>query len=182
MRCELARRSGRHAGLTLIELMVVVAVLAIVVSIAVPSFVDQIRTRRLAGHSELYLSHLNWARLSAVSRRQSIYIRFGQDAHSSCYVFYAGTGACTCSGAGAVCTGGAEKLLGVALDAGDGVQVRKTGADVKITVDDLRGYFTPTMTVVFRADDGSEIRQITNLMGRTRTCKVGQAGGGWPDC
>ena len=54
-------------GLALIETMVLIALLAILTAIAVPSFKDMMINRRLEGKVSEYVTHFNWARSLAVS-------------------------------------------------------------------------------------------------------------------
>lgn len=57
------RRSG---GFTVIELMVVVAVMAILITIALPSFSDTMRTNRVASASNLMMATLAYARSESI--------------------------------------------------------------------------------------------------------------------
>lgn len=59
-------QSGRARGFTLIELMVTLAVFAILVTVAVPSFRDVIENNRLATEVNRILSSLSYARSEAV--------------------------------------------------------------------------------------------------------------------
>ncbi len=60
------------AGLTLVELMVTVAVLAIVLTIAIPSFNGIIASNRLTGPANEVLSMMHFARSEAIRLNQSI--------------------------------------------------------------------------------------------------------------
>lgn len=65
---------ARHAegGFTLVELAVTVAVLAIVATIAVPSFNNLIRGSRLTSSANEMVAMLQTARVAAVSKRTSV--------------------------------------------------------------------------------------------------------------
>ncbi len=60
------------SGFTLVELMVIVAILGIFAGIAVPSFTDLVRRNRLQSASEEFYGLLQYARTEAVSRGRSI--------------------------------------------------------------------------------------------------------------
>jgi len=62
----------RHAGFTLIEVVVFVAVLAILMSVAVPSFVSTIAGNRASSYANDFVSSLNYARGEAVARRAAV--------------------------------------------------------------------------------------------------------------
>ena len=68
-------------GLTLIELMVTVAVLAVGLSLAAPSFTQQIANYRLRTASESIINGLNYARAEAVRRNSPV--SFALDAGGS---------------------------------------------------------------------------------------------------
>src|SRR5690606_26511523 len=69
----MSRRSDMH-GLTLIEFMVTIAVLAVFISIAVPSFGRLIENNRVTAAANEFHALLNSARSDAVTRRTSIVV------------------------------------------------------------------------------------------------------------
>jgi type IV fimbrial biogenesis protein FimT len=64
----------RHftSGFTLIELMIAMAVLALIIAIGVPSFEAQIRNNRSAAQAENLVIALNFARSEAVKRARRV--------------------------------------------------------------------------------------------------------------
>lgn len=74
---------GASRGFTLVELMVTVAVLAILIAIATPSFTSVINNNRLAGHANELVASLQLARMEAV-RRNARTVVCRSDNGSSC--------------------------------------------------------------------------------------------------
>ncbi|MBK8535774.1 MAG: GspH/FimT family pseudopilin [Candidatus Competibacteraceae bacterium] len=59
---------NRQRGFTLIELIITVAIAAILLAIGVPSFQEMMRNNRVAAHTNDLLSSLNLARSEAIKR------------------------------------------------------------------------------------------------------------------
>lgn len=69
-----------NKGFTLIEMMVTVAIMAIVATIAAPSFVDMIRNNRVTTAANDVLSAMQLARSEAIRQRRPITVCAGADA------------------------------------------------------------------------------------------------------
>ena len=98
----------RAAGLTLIELMVVVAIAVIILGLAAPSFSDYIVTQRLRSIHAQLATDLQFARSEAVARSTFVSVRFQEVTGSggmTCYVIFTrpdpstGTANCSCTAA-----------------------------------------------------------------------------------
>ena len=74
------RRGGRlptntaPAGFTLVELMAVLAIMAILGSLGVPAFRDLLLNQRLAAASNGFVAALNLARTEAIQRSQKVHV------------------------------------------------------------------------------------------------------------
>ena len=75
---------GYKKGFTIIELMVTLAVLAIVLGIAIPSFNSQIQRNGSLGLGEEFVSALNFARTEAIKRRAPVSICASNAAVDDC--------------------------------------------------------------------------------------------------
>ena len=98
---------ARQRGLTLIELMVVVAVLGALTMLVAPSFRDLILMQRLRGINAQVTTDMQFARSEAVSRGRIARVMLGSDPNQTCYVIYTavdGGQRCDCTrGAGLAC-------------------------------------------------------------------------------
>lgn len=109
-------RPRRPRGLSLIELMVVVAVAAIIIGLAAPSFSEYIVTQRVRSVHAQLMTDLQFARSEAATRGHFVAVQFQHRAGAgeedgSCYIIFArnSPGAnpryCDCfAAAGARCT------------------------------------------------------------------------------
>ncbi|HEY0819750.1 MAG TPA: GspH/FimT family pseudopilin [Rhizobacter sp.] len=73
------RRVGVTAGFTLVELMVTLAVMAILATLAAPSFFNMIATNRMANQTNELVAALNAAKSEAIRRAQPITVRANDD-------------------------------------------------------------------------------------------------------
>ncbi len=87
-------RRPSASGLTLVELVIVVAVLAVLVTLAAPSFRELILTQRLKGIHAQLITDLQFARAEAISRGVVVNVRV-QPANVtqpvSCYIIFTDT-------------------------------------------------------------------------------------------
>lgn len=123
----------RQRGFTLVELMIAIAVIAILLMLAAPSFVDYMRVQRLKGVNAQLVTDLQYARTEAASRNGDVYIHFktlADDASMSCYTIYMITNAdweltCDCTQPpGSSCTDEhTVEIRTVQVPVGTGVQL-----------------------------------------------------------
>ena len=91
------RTRSRIKAFTLIELMIVVALIAIIVTLAAPSFRDMILMQRLRGINAQLVTDLAFARSEAVSRGTFMQVSFESNSTMTCYIIFARTTASTAS-------------------------------------------------------------------------------------
>lgn len=66
----------RSSGFTLLELMIVIAIIAILAALALPSFTTTLDKQRITGAAEAMLADLRWARAEAIKRNRKIRVTF----------------------------------------------------------------------------------------------------------
>jgi type IV fimbrial biogenesis protein FimT len=178
------RRAQRRAqaGITLVETTVATSVLAVVTSLAAPSFEDLMQRKRLEGAATQLESDVHHARMLAVARNAPLRISFESGAGGSCYVIHTGSaGQCRCQADGsAQCQGEAQAERVVRFDAGGTLSLRANTASVLF--DPMRGTSTPTATVQLVSRNGKAIHQVLNIMGRVRSCSPAPALPGYRRC
>ena len=165
----------RARGFTLIELMVVVALVSVILTLVMPSFTGLLARKRLEGVASELGTDLQYARSEAVQRNARVRVIFG----SACYAIHVvGTTDatnCTTLGTGAVAlktlqltTGAAATLaftpatagvLFVEFDPVRGMAVDSTGAV------DMSGYVN-----VSSSAGTWQLRAIVTRYGRMKTC------------
>ena len=78
------RNNQNMVGFTLVELMITLVVLAILVSAAAPSFIDLVRSNRVASQTNQFTAALALARSEAVKRNVPVFICKRNTAGTAC--------------------------------------------------------------------------------------------------
>jgi type IV fimbrial biogenesis protein FimT len=173
-------KTPRRQGLTLIELLMVLAVLSITLGQSAPSFKAMLQKRRLEAASSDVVADLQYARSEAVARNRTVRIVFEQHDTGSCYVIHAG-GTCHCAADGtASCSPNAGLIKSFGLSASSGLTLTSNAAF--ITLDPVLGTFSPTATLNLTSTGGIGIRHVVNLLGRVRSCSPGRTVTGYAAC
>ena len=105
----------RSAGLTLLELLIGLAVVSLLISLAAPSFSRMIAMQRVRSINAALVTDLQFARAEAISRNDFVRVRFDKSGSTvTCYVIMTGdASACDCRNTPGVnvCSGPANKEL-----------------------------------------------------------------------
>lgn len=105
----------RQHAFTLVELIVAVAVAAILLTIGVPNFRDFILRQRVKSVQAQLVTDLQYARSEAVARNNHVWTDFSGDTSKTCYTIYASElpdADCSClKGSGSACTASPSKEI-----------------------------------------------------------------------
>ena len=173
--------SHRQHGVSLLEVAIVVAILAIVGATAVPSFTALVDARRLDGAATRLAADVQFVRSEAIARHQALRLSIRAGADATCWIVHTGgAAACSCAAAGAVCGGGALAIKSVVLPNAERVGVAANVAS--IVFDPLHGTSTPTGTLRLSDARGRSVRQVVNVLGRVRSCSPDGGVPGYPPC
>lgn len=165
----------RAHGFTLVELMVVVAIAAVLLTLVAPSFSNYFARKRLEGVFTEFATDIQYARTEAVQRNVPVRITFG----SGCYAIHTvGSTATSCTQAGGVTLGtGAAQIKTVQLDTGSALSFSPRNSLTFIQFDSIRGMatFDGSVTTVgsvnVTSSAGSwQLRASITPVGRAQTC------------
>ncbi len=188
MRAEPSRRAR---GVTLIELMIVVAITAVILTLAAPSFSSMIQVQRLRSIHGILNTDFQFARSEAVRLRVPVHVRV-QSANAglgACYIIYTDTvlqppfsQKCDCQQPpGSRCSAATtSELRTVVLEPGTGVDLVAAGADrfgldpftgtMYVYRDDAGAVTGEVFVVDARLDAARKLRTEVGFGGRVRGC------------
>lgn len=156
----------RPHGLTLVELLVVVAVSAVLLATAVPAFSSLLHASRLRGAADVLSADLRLTMAESTKRGDDVLVSFQHDDDGSnwCYGLSVGT-SCNCREASSCLIDGAEHVTNGSNFSG--VLVNPTHNSY---------WFKPkrsTVTagnIMFTALDGRQLKVVISGYGRIRPC------------
>lgn len=185
-------KQGRHSfGFTLVEAMVVVAILGIILAVAIPNFSDFVRKKRLEGVAKELVADLALARSEVVATGQgnnrAATLRFALD--GTCYIVYVAENLtnprCDCRRAmGAACTALPSAELKITkLPAGSGIVFQSTTPDWPFLIF-LDGYQArqPSYQVTMKYPNGPTLRVEVGKLGTASICSPDGSVSGHEPC
>ena len=187
-------------GVSLIEVMVVVGVLASLVSVAAPSLADMLNRRRVVAVAAELSTDLAFARSEVALRpgpASNVTIYFRQTPSMSCYTmaYLGGVGSCDCtSGPGNACSGNGPnsqvpEIKTTQVPSSIGVTVVAPVTVTRVGPISQVGFTWPQLTaspanfaVTVTGSRGSSLRVRLNGMGRVETCSPDGTFTGYKAC
>jgi type IV fimbrial biogenesis protein FimT len=197
------RARRRDRGFTLIEMLIGIALVAIVLAVGIPSMQRFIVNNRLKAVNSQLVNDLNYARTEAAARNMPVYWVFGQQVGQlTCYTLFTSTleGAeCDCTlGAGAACANAAlREIRTVQIPMSGSVRISvPLGGARMFAFDHLNGgmYYGTTdfgdavladfiINTFVSGDNSRNLRTYVSPAGRTKVCSFGATPiSGYPAC
>lgn len=171
----------RTRGLTMVELLITVAILGILASVAVPSFGNFLSKRRVEGVASELVTDLQFARSEAVARNADVRVLFG----TGCYAIYmasATAASCTQTG-GASITPMAALIKSVQLESGSPVGITREASLSSFTFEPVLGSASNDVgaspgVVNVNGTGGTpwSLQLRVTLQGRVKTCSPSGSG------
>lgn len=155
----------RHRGVTLVELMVTVAIIALLAALAIPSFAPAIQKQRLKNAAQELQSQLYLAKAEAIKTGQRVYLS-AQAGQAACYGFKVGA-PCDC---GSSVEESACTLTQVTPDSSHGVVLANSSFSENAYIDPMRGAFQGAGRIQWKSEDGLTIDVGATRIGRIFAC------------
>ena len=176
------RASSRTSpgGVTLIELLIGIAIVAILLALVGPSMRDLIDMQRLRAVNAELVTDVQFARSEAVSRHDHVYVTFGSSPALSCYAIYTCTSNiasncdCQCATTPATCNGFSTEVRTVRADNLRGISIDPEQPNTQLKFDRDTGsmswrYFNPMAGGGVGAGDAFATTELVRLHHKLRT-------------
>jgi type IV fimbrial biogenesis protein FimT len=184
-----------NRGFTLVEMLIAIALIAIVLAIGVPNFGNYVVTQRLKGVTAELVTDLQFARAEAATRNRPVFFSYRSSVGvKTCYVIYVPTaGDVLCNCALASCPG-VIKLKTVEQPVDSKVRFASSNGD--FAFDNVSGGLlygtsdfvdaTPTAHTINTqviSDTGRKLQTTISPAGRPTVCSAGsKMVAGYPSC
>lgn len=174
------KRVKPSAGLTLIELLVAMAITAILAGVALPAMSHIQHNARLRGAAQVLVSELRLAQSESFKRQRSVSLNFRLTDAGWCYG-YSVAEACDCRVVSSCVMDGVEHVRH--HDQFPGVQLLPGVSGNRFSFQPLRGTVTAG-NVTLTAAHGTQLRVVVSGFGRIRICTPAGPGrySGYPLC
>lgn len=161
----------RARGLTLIELMLAIAVLAVLATLALPALNTRLERQRLASAAETLSTDLSEARFEAARRGQALYVESNVGAKAWCWAVSTQPG-CDCA------LPQACQLHQVPSTSYGGIRLLEP-RPVRL---DPAGTTETTTAAIFESSRGERLRVDLQALGRVRICIAAGTDTRYPRC
>ena len=170
------QRTGRsnQRGLTLVELLSTVSIIAVVNALAGPTLGETFKRNQLRSQAERVMTTLNLARSEAVKRNQPVSVCRSNDGETCSGDWSDGWIVFSNLDGDNVVDGGADEVIGVFDGIADGHQFYGTAGDDALTYFSDGSYAAGSETVRICSEDGDLVQSWTveiNAVGRPRLAK-----------
>ncbi len=195
------------SGFSLLEMLITMTILAIIITVAVPSMTEFTSNQRLIGATQQVYSHLQQARSESVARNTTVYVNFAEDGTASWeYGVSSVTSACDLTVTAAATANACVLVIddgdgtvdpgNGSVDTGDLVLMRYTNADYQGVLMDTASFSSGTTQFLFdptrgtstsgqvnlTGSNGNDLRVTVSLLGRVSICTPDGSMTAYPDC
>lgn len=163
----------RQLGLTLIELLIVIAIVAVLIAFTAPAFTDLILTQRAKGAAEGLVAALQNTKAQAVKANEDTSIVFkpadtGTVHASWCFgMTDVGDLTCDCNATPSDCASGSV----ISSDTFKDVTLEFNTSDLRTFEPVLGGADGTQGTVIFRAGRNKDLGVVVSTIGRINICR-----------
>ena len=184
----------RAVGVTLVELMVTLGIVAVLVAIALPSMRDFVARKRLEGIAQELVTDLRLLKAHQIQNRPNTgtAIGFGSNGQKTCYILYVrgdNVENCDCGEADDAICGPADAggqrpapIRQVNILNSSGVTVTANRSNLAVLGYNAMPQFNRTVNITLASASAGEIRVSTNATGVPSICSVSGAFGAITRC
>lgn len=163
-----------QTGLTMIELLMTIAIIGILASVAVPSFSSTSAAQQVTGAAEKIRLDMLFARSEAMKQNKNIYLSFSTGSNW-CYGFTDTGAACTCSTANSCKINNADKAVKSAQFKNISLTTAGSLTLNGANFDPARGGVKKSGTAINNGSititqDGASATIMLNVLGRASIC------------